>query len=76
MRPGHILTASRYVENHENIRAGDPVISLLDMSTVEVHTAVPENFIVRRSAVSGLYCILEAYPDKRFKAKIKEIGKK
>ncbi len=68
--------ASRYVENHENIRAGDPVISLLDMSTVEVHTAVPENFIVRRSAVSGLYCILEAYPDKRFKAKIKEIGKR
>jgi len=66
----------RHVENHENVRAGDPVISLLDMSTVEVHTVVPEEFIIRRSAVSGIYCILEAYPDKRFRASIKEIGKK
>lgn len=68
--------ASRFVENHENIRAGEPVVSLLDISTVEVHTAVPEDFIISRSAVSDIYSILEAYPEKRFKARIKEIGKR
>ena len=66
----------KHVENHENIKAGDPVLSLLDFSNVEVHTAIPEDLVIRRASFSGISCTLEAYPGRRFEADIKEVGRK
>ncbi len=69
--------ASRqYVENYENVRAGEPIVSFLDVSNVEVHTAIPEDVIVRRSSLSDIYCMLDAHPGQRFEATLKEIGRK
>ncbi len=66
----------RFVENYENIRAGAPVVAFLDVSTVEVHTAVPEDLLIRRASIEKIYCTLDAYPGQRFDAKVKEIGRK
>lgn len=66
----------RHVENYENIGAGAPIVSFLDVSNVEVDTAVPEDLLIRRALISDIYCMLDAYPGQRFAAAIKEIGRK
>jgi multidrug efflux pump subunit AcrA (membrane-fusion protein) len=66
----------RYVENFENVRAGEPIVSFLDVSNVEVDTAVPEDLIIRRSFIHDIHCTLDAYPQQRFTATVKEIGRK
>lgn len=66
----------RFVENYENVRAGEPVVSFFDVSTVQVDTAVTEDLIIHRSAIGEIQCTLEAYPGQFFKATIKEIGQK
>lgn len=64
------------VENHENVKSGAPVVSLLELSRVEVRTAVPEEVVIHRSSITGVTCMLEAYPARRFAARIQEIGRK
>jgi RND family efflux transporter MFP subunit len=66
----------RYVENFENVRAGMPIVSYLDLSSVEVDTAVPEDLVIRRAFIHAIHCTLEAYPQQRFTATVKEIGRK
>lgn len=66
----------RYVENFENVKSKAPIVSFLDVSSVEVDTAVPEDLIIRRSLISDIYCTLDAYPQQRFTATVKEIGRK
>lgn len=70
------IVSRRFVENFENVRAGSPVVSFLDVSRVEVHAAVPEDLIIRRTAISEISCSLDAYPGRRFPAAIKELGLK
>lgn len=65
-----------FVENYENVKSGAPVISFIDVSKVEVHTAVPEDIIIRKSSISQIHCTLTAYPGERFDAEIKEVGRK
>lgn len=66
----------RHVENFENVKSGSPIVSFLDVSSVEVDSAVPEDLIIRRSLISDIYCMLDAYPQQRFAATVKEIGRK
>jgi len=64
------------VENYQTVKGGDPIVSLLDFSQVEVHTAIPEELIIRRSEIVDITCALDAYPGHRFPATVKEIGRK
>ena len=66
----------RYVENFENVAPGQPIISLLDFSEVEVRTAVPEEIVVRQQEIVGVAGTLDAYSGEPFAAIIKEIGRK
>ena len=66
----------KFVENYESVKNGDPIVSLLDFSSVEVRTAIPEDLVVRRDAFSSVYCTLDAYPGRRIEATLKEVGLK
>ena len=65
----------KYFENHETVSASQPVISLLDYSTIEVRTAVPEDIIVRQTFISDIFCTLESFPGRQIRATVKEIGR-
>ena len=71
---GHVH--DKKVENYQTVKAGDPIVSLLDVSQVEVHTAIPEEMLIRRSNIINITCSLDAYPGHIFSATIKEIGRK
>lgn len=65
----------KFVETHENIMAGQPVVSLFDLSEVEVKTAVPDTILLRKADITEIYCTLDSFPDRRFPATLKEIGR-
>lgn len=70
------IVSRKLVENFENVGAGTPVISFLDLSSVEVHSALPEDLVIRRDKIAEITCSLTAYPGRRFEATIKELGRK
>ena len=67
---------SKHVENYENVKDGDPIVTLLDASIVEVRSAVPEDVIIRHNDIASIFCTLDAYQGKTFPAVVKELGRK
>lgn len=65
-----------YVENFENVSPGQPIVTLLDFSSVEVRTAIPEDVVIRQGAIVDVTCSLNAFPGQPFSATVKEIGRK
>jgi multidrug efflux pump subunit AcrA (membrane-fusion protein) len=70
------IVSRKLVENFENVRAGAPIISFLDLSSVEVHSALPEDIVIRRDKIAEIACTLTAYPGRRFEATLRELGRK
>ena len=66
----------KHVENFENVDANEAIVTLLDFSSVEVRTAIPEDVVIRQEEIVGVTCTLDAYRGHRFLATIKEIGRK
>lgn len=42
------VVAERYVENHEIIKAGQPILLFLDLSAIRVRTSLPEEIIINQ----------------------------
>lgn len=66
----------KLVENFEAITPGQPIVSLLDFSTVDVRTNIPEEMILKRKLFTELVVELDAYPGRVIPAVIKELGLK
>ncbi len=66
----------KYLELYENIKSGEPIVSLLDFSTVEISTSIPEKIMLKRSFFKKMYAVIDAYPQKTIDAKLTEIGLK
>jgi len=66
----------QHVENFENVAPGQPIVTLLDFSSVEVRTAVPETIVIRQQDIVDVTSTLDAYGNKAFAATIKEVGRK
>lgn len=64
-----------YAEKHENVSPGQPVFSIVDTS-IEVETFIPEQLISSVHRFENFSFSLISNPEKRFEAKIKEIGQK
>ena len=67
--------AQIFVENFQNVRAKQPIVRLLDNSSVEMLIHVPENLISLAPYVTKILCRFDAFPDREITARIKEIGK-
>jgi RND family efflux transporter MFP subunit len=66
----------KLVENFEAVTPGAHVVSLLDFSTVDVRTDIPEEMVLKRKSFTELTVMLDAYPQQAFPASIKELGLK
>jgi len=71
------VIAKRYVENFEEVQAKEPIVSLQDISRVEVLVDVPEGVIARiRSPKSRpeIFAEFSTAPGKRYKLTLKEFA--
>lgn len=66
--------SQKYVEKHEMIAAGTPVLAFTDTSGLEVASSLPEEMVLRQSRFQKFFCTFEAYPGQRFEAHLKELG--
>ena len=64
-----------FAQKHETVAAGHPIASIIDISETEVETFIPETLVSEIDKFSNFSFFLTAYPDKRFKAGLKEIGR-
>ena len=64
-----------YVENHENVRAKQNILRLMDISTLELRVDIPEKLIVLVGSVKDIEVTFDAFPNHPVPATIKEIGK-
>lgn len=65
-----------FVENHETVTPGQPIVSLVDLSILEVEFGIPEEFVPRVSEFKSYTIIFDAFADQKFSATLKEVGKK
>ncbi len=66
--------AQKFVENYDTVAAGHPIVALLDCSQIEVQVGVPEEVVLQEDRFRGFECEFDAYPGRRFPAKLKELG--
>lgn len=65
-----------FVENHEAVSAGKPVVSLVDLSTIEVELGLPEDLLNRIPEFQSYSVAFDAVPGKLFSASFKEAAEK
>ncbi len=70
------VVATRFVENHEHIRDKQPIVSIQDISRVEVMVQVPERLIARGGADSlqNITVQLDVDGGRRFEAAVRELS--
>jgi RND family efflux transporter MFP subunit len=66
--------AATYLENFQNVRSKQPVIRVLDLSSIELKIDVPEKLISQISQVKNIEVSFDAYPGKFVQSRITEIG--
>jgi RND family efflux transporter MFP subunit len=68
------VVANRYVENFTDVQAKEPVVSLQDVSTLEVVVQVPERLVarIRGEVRADLSATFDAIPDRSFPLTLKE----
>lgn len=74
--PFNAYVDKKYVENFEEVRKGQAIVSLLDLSALEIDTTLPEYIAIQVANFESYSVEFDLYPGKQFKASLKEIGKK
>ncbi len=69
------IVVETYVDNFETVFAKQPILRVLDPSSIEFVVYVPENLISLAPYVTGSTVTFDALPGIEIAAKIKEIGK-
>ena len=66
--------SATYVEVFTSVRAKEPIVRLLDTSSIEMIVQVPENLISLSSSVDEAWVVFDAFPNQRVPATITEIS--
>ncbi|MFP4325966.1 MAG: efflux RND transporter periplasmic adaptor subunit [Desulfonatronovibrio sp.] len=66
--------ARKHVDNHQNITAGMPIVTLQDTSRLEITAGLPEQLMVRKDMIRSIHVRLETFPDFFLPARIKELA--
>lgn len=73
------IVAATYAENHEDVKAKQPIVRLIDHSEIEMIVNIPEGMISHadylKTAGKVLRVLFDPFPDHEIEAQIKEIGK-
>jgi len=64
----------KFVKENEVVAAGIPIVAFADSRQIDVSASLPEDVMVRSGGIAGYSCEFEAYPNKMFAAKLKEMG--
>lgn len=75
MAPFEGTISAIYVENHENIRAKQNIVRLMDISTIELRIDIPEKLIILVDSVKDIIVTFDAFPNNPVPATIKEVGR-
>ncbi len=65
----------QFVENSEIVQAGQPIVSMVDLSALEVQVALPEDMLPTVDRFQTYQCRFAALPGRTFTAQFKEVGK-
>jgi RND family efflux transporter MFP subunit len=66
--------AAKYVDNFQTVQAKQPIVRLLDVSTIEVTIQVPESLISLVPLVKAVECRFDAFGDREFVGQVTKIG--
>lgn len=66
----------KFVENFDQVNAGQAIVTMIDISVIELKFYIPENIAVQFRKFSTAKARFEVYPGVEFNTKLKEIGKK
>ncbi|MFH2098223.1 MAG: efflux RND transporter periplasmic adaptor subunit [Pseudomonadota bacterium] len=66
----------KYVDNYETVAPGHPIVSLLDLSSMQVRTSVPQTLMARMADWKGFACSFDAHPGVTLPGELEEIGRK
>jgi RND family efflux transporter MFP subunit len=66
----------KFVENFDQVSAGQVIVTMIDISVIEVKFYIPENIAVQFRKFSSAKARFEVYPGVEFNTTLKEIGKK
>jgi RND family efflux transporter MFP subunit len=69
------VVVETYVDNFETVLPKQPVLRLLDPSSIEFVVSVPENLISHTKYVQDISVVFDALPNVTIPAEIKEIGR-
>ncbi|MDR3111019.1 MAG: efflux RND transporter periplasmic adaptor subunit [Planctomycetaceae bacterium] len=69
---GYIV--EKFVDGHENIAPGIPVLSFVNLRMIDVTTSLPEEIAIRSDGIKEINVEFESYSGVHFPATIKEIG--
>jgi len=66
----------KFVENYDNVKERQSIVSFLDCTTIEVIVGVPEELVAEGVEMQQFFCEFDSYPGKSFPAELKELGRK
>ena len=65
----------KFVDNFEKVREGQDIVSLIDLSAIEIDLYISENLAIHRRSFDSFTVEFDAYPNKIFNATFLEMGK-
>ncbi len=68
--------AQKFVENFESIEHGQPIVSILDCSSLEVTVGIPEELLTQQHKFSKYHCEFDVFPGVQTESSLKELGRK
>ena len=66
--------SATYIEQFQNVIAGQPIVRVLDTSRIEMELAVPENFINLEPYVEGIEVEFSSLPGLKIPATVARVG--
>ena len=63
-----------FVENYEQVRPKQPVLRLVDISSIKMVINIPENFISVAKRVKDITVVFDPFPDEKLAAQILEVS--
>lgn len=69
------MIVEKFIEDHEVVGPGMPVVSFINVSQIDIAVSLPEEMIVRLDDIRAYRVEFEAYPGQVYPATLKELGR-
>jgi len=66
---------SVFIERHQDVRAAQPIVTLVDIDKIKIEAFVSQDIAVKANKIAYVNLRFDAIPDKIYKAKVADISK-